>query len=123
MGRRMATIIRLLLAALVLNAIAQVGLAAMKYYRFEDSVHEALLFSPNATDEDISARIAEIADDQDVPVDATDITVKRERFRLQVEMSYEEGIALIPGVYTKLWTFTPSASAESLSAITVPKTK
>jgi hypothetical protein len=119
----MATIIKLLIAALLINAVAQAGLAAFKYYKFEDTVHEALLFSASATDAELSARIAEIAADQDVPVDATDITVKREKYGLSVEMSYDEGIALIPGVYTKVWTFTPSASAESLAAIPLPVKK
>jgi hypothetical protein len=119
----MATIIKLLIAALLINAVAQAGLAAFKYYKFEDTVHEALLFSPRASDEELSSRIAEIADEQDVPVDATGITVTRERYAIHVEMSYDENIAFIPGVYTKVWTFKPTASAESLAAITVPTKK
>ena len=52
----MTTIIKLVVALLFVYAVAQSGMAAYKYYTFEDSVREVLL-TPQITDADISARI------------------------------------------------------------------
>jgi len=57
----LTTIIKLLIAALVLNACAQAGMAYFKLYQFQDAMHEVLLFAPNASDADVTARVMDLA--------------------------------------------------------------
>jgi hypothetical protein len=106
----MTTIIKLLIAALVLNAAAQAGLAYFKLYRFQDAVHEALLFSPNASEPDVAARVAELAAEYDVPLDPADIAIRSERFERFVEAPYVDEVALVPLVYTRSWSFSAATS-------------
>lgn len=112
----MATIIKLGIALVLLVACAQAGMAAFKGYKFEDTVHEAMLFAPAATDAELVERIKEIAEEEDVPLDPANISVRRVRSDIIVEMTYTETVRLIPGVYSKPWTFTPSTSVRSLRA-------
>ena len=116
----MTTIFKLLVAALLLNAAAQAGLAAYKSFSFEDGVHEILLM-PQATDEDITARIQDLAEDQDVPLAAANIQITRTQNEVTATLSYDEGIKLVPGLYTKVWTFAPSTSARLLGGISAPQ--
>ena len=117
----MTTIIKLLVAALFLNAVAQAGLAAYKYYNFEDAVHEALVFAPSAADTDIVERIGGLADEQDVPLASANIQITRTQNEVKVQMSYVEDITLVPGIYTKAWTFSPSSSARVIAGISLPQ--
>jgi len=115
----MTTIIKLFVAAIFLYAVAQSGAAAYKYYNFEDTVHDVLL-TPQATDADIAARIMDVAEDQDIPLDAANIQVTRTQNEVKVNLSYDEDVNLVPGLYTKTWTFTPSTSARLLSGVSIP---
>lgn len=112
----MTTIIKLLIAALVLNAAAQVGMAYFKLYRFQDAVHEALLFAPNASESDIAARVAEIAVEHEVPLDPSNIEIRSERFERFVSAPYVGEVTLVPGVYTKAWQFAPATSVRVIPA-------
>lgn len=116
----MTTIIKLVVAALILNAVAHASMAAYKSYTFEDAVHEALLFAPSAPDADILERIGGLADEQEVPLETTKINITRTPNEVRVQMSYVENINLIPGIYTKAWTFNPSSSARILAGVSIP---
>ena len=45
----MSTFLKLAFTALVLNACVQAGRSAWTFYQFEDSVQQAVLFSPSQT--------------------------------------------------------------------------
>jgi hypothetical protein len=111
----MWTIIKLTLGVLVLVACFQAGRVALNNYQFEDAVSQAILFGSNVSDADIVRQVLEIADEYDVPLEASNVTVRRERRDLFVDMEYTEDVALIPGVYTKAWTFKPRATARVLN--------
>lgn len=116
----MTTIIKLFVAALILNAAAHASLAAFKSYTFEDAVHEALLFAPSAPDADIIERIGGLADEQEVPLESSKINITRTPNEVRVQMSYTEDINLVPGLYTKTWTFNPSSSARIIAGVSLP---
>jgi hypothetical protein len=106
----MTTIIKLLIAALVLNAAAQAGLAYFKLYQFQDAMHEVLLFAPNASDAELTDRVMDLAAEHGVPLDRGNIAFRTERFERAVEAPYVEEVTLVPGVYTKAWEFAPTTS-------------
>ena len=106
----MGTIIKLFIAAVIINAAAQIGLAEYKYYQFQDAIHEMMLFAPNARDADLVKQAMQVADEYDVPLEADNVTVNRVRTEIVLNMTYNEDVTLIPGIYTKNWTFNPSSS-------------
>jgi hypothetical protein len=109
----MGTIIKLFIAAIVINAAAQIGLTELKYYQFQDAVHEVMLFAANASDADIVKQVLGVAEEHDVNIDASDVTVSRPRGEIRVDVSYNEDVTLVPGLYTKNWTFNPSSAIKT----------
>jgi hypothetical protein len=110
----MKTIIKIVLAILVITALFNAGRAVMGNYQFEDAVHERLLFDPHASDEEIMNFVTKTADQYGVPLDPKDVDIRQVGQDVIVDMSYTEKIALIPGVYAHDWTFKPQASARIL---------
>jgi hypothetical protein len=119
----MTTIVKLFVAAVLLNALAQASLAAFKFYQFEDAVHEALIFAPSAADPDIVDSIKDIATEHKVPLDSSTIQVARTTGEVKVEAHYVDNVKLVPGVYTKPWTFNLEASARVIAGIAGPTSR
>ena len=117
----MGTFLKLIIALVILNGAIQAGRAALKNYQFEDAVHEAMLFSPNASDSEIAAQAAKLAAEYFVPITADDISVTHRGADIIFSAEYEESITLVPGLYKRTWTFTPTATVRSLRAIPVPR--
>lgn len=115
----MSTVIKLVVAALLLNACARVGLAALKQYQFQDAVQQALLFAPDASEADLTQRIVELAEEYRVPLDPADVAFRRERSELFVEAPYVEEVPLVPFVYSQAWTFTPATSVRHVPKPTI----
>jgi hypothetical protein len=111
----MKTIIKIVLAILVVTACFNAARAAMSNYQFEDAVHELLLFDPHASDQEIMNFVTKTADQYGVPLDPEDVNIHQVGQDVVVDMSYTESINLIPGVYAHDWTFKPQASARILT--------
>lgn len=110
----MKTVIKLLIAAVVLFACFNVGKALMDEYRFEDAVHDRLLFDSQMTDREIVDMVMRTAADFDVPIDASGVDITTRGPDVVVTMTYTTSIPIIPGIIEKEWTFTPSASTKIL---------
>ena len=117
----MGTILKLFVALVILNGAVQAGRAALKNYQFEDSVHEAILFSPNASDEEYVSQMAKLAAEQLIPITAADISVTHRGADIVFSTAYDESITLIPGFWTRTWHFAPTTSVRSLRVIPVPR--
>src|SRR5690349_4961689 len=101
----MKTIIKIVLAILVITALFNAGRAVMGNYQFEDAVHEQLLFDPHQSDAEIMKFLTKLADQYGVPLDPKDVNIKQVGQDVIIDMSYTENIALIPGVFSHDWTF------------------
>lgn len=110
----MKTIIKIIVAVVVLLACFNIGRALLAEYRFEDAVHDALLFDPRMNDAEITKMVLETASNYDITIDPGDIEVTQQGPDVKVDMSYTSTIVVIPGVLEKEWTFTPSASTRLL---------
>ncbi|MBY0496176.1 MAG: hypothetical protein K2Y23_18375 [Cyanobacteria bacterium] len=111
----MKTIIKIAIAILVVVAMFNGSRAAFNNYAFEDAVHEGLLFDPNATDTEIVTMTMKLAQEYDVPLEPSNIKINARGQDLIVNMSYTTDVVLVPGIFTKEWTFTPSTSTRMLS--------
>src|SRR5687767_13731819 len=102
----MKTIIKVLVAALVVNATARLGLSAWTPYQFRDSVQELVLFGAKQTPAEIKKEIMEEAAERDVPIADEDVTVDRQDLLTTAEATYVDEIELFPRyVYPMTWTF------------------
>lgn len=106
----MTTIIKLVLAAALLTAAFQGARATMSNYQFEDDVEQALLFAPNASDEEMVQKVLALADEYGLPVAAEDIAISERASDRIVDITYTTNVAFIPGLITQPIKFSPSAS-------------
>ena len=110
----MKTVIKIAISAVIILACFNVGSALMDEYRFEDRVHDALLFDARMTDAEITKMVLESAAEFEIPITANDIDIKMVGQDIRVDMSYTTDVPIIPGVFSYPWTFTPSASTRIL---------
>jgi hypothetical protein len=113
----MKTFIKIVVALLILTAAAQAGMAALTSYQFEDAVHEAMLFAPASTDEELAETIMSLASNQGIPLDADDISIRQVGSDLHVNLTYDTEVALIPGIYTPTFTFNRAATIRLMPGV------
>lgn len=111
----MKTIIKIVVALMFVSAAFNASRAAMFSYQFQDAVHEQLVFNPRATDDEIVDGIMKIANQMGVPIDEKNITIRPVGLDLNVDMSYTTTVVLVPGIYSREWTFTPNTSTRMLA--------
>lgn len=100
----MSTFFKLAITALVLNACVQAGRSAWTFYQFEDSVQQAALFSASQTAPQVKARILELAEEQEVPIDPAVVEVSYRGTQARITGEYTDHVSLIPGGYVYDWT-------------------
>ncbi len=101
----MKTIIKLVVAAILLTATVQAGRAAIKHYTFVDALQEAMLFSGSRTQDEITIRVLEIAGEYQIPLDPEALTVRRDPFLVVIDAPYTDTVDLLPGFYARTWDF------------------
>ena len=99
----MKTILKLIVVAILANALWHVGTAYAAFYKFKDSVTEAAS-QGESTEEELRQKIVELASTYDVPVRADDLTVVREVHHTSIHGSYKQGVAMFPG-FEYQWPF------------------
>jgi hypothetical protein len=103
-------IIKLVIVALLANAIWRIGSAYVSYYKFKDAVAEMALHSKGKTVEELKDRVLELAASHDEPIDADAITVRRDDPHTFIEGSYKKPVLLAPG-FEYAWPFTLNVDA------------
>ena len=117
----MKTILKLLLAAIVINAAARAGLAAKAYFQFKESAQQAVLFGAESTPDDIQQLILERADEFDIPIAPDDVTVSREGGRTWADASYRQMVEYVPNqTYPINWSFSVEAYSMVLGTPATP---
>lgn len=111
----MKTLVKIVIALVLVTASFNASRAALNNYQFEDAVREGILFDPRASNGEIYAMIAKLANEYDVPLAPEDIDVRDVGQEVQIKMSYTTNVVLVPGIYKRDWTFTPSASTRILT--------
>ena len=92
----MKTVIKLMIAAAVLNASARAGLAAWRYYQFKDASYHIALFSGNASEGDLYDRVLEKAAEYEVPITSEQIVVQRDGQRTLISAEYDQRVEFFP---------------------------
>ena len=106
----MKTLIKLIIAAVVVNAAYRGGSTYLKYYQFKDETQQMILFGQAEQVGDLAKQILGEAAKRDVPLDADDVMVTREGTRTLAEVSYTENVEIFPRYfYPVSFSFTAEA--------------
>ena len=92
----MKTVIKLLIAAAIVNATARVGMAAARYYQLKDQSQELVTFGGNIGAGELQNQILLKAEDLQLPLAAEDIVVTREGLRTWASAAYTDSVEVFP---------------------------
>jgi len=112
----MKTIIKILIALAIVNAVARVGIATAKYYQLKDACQELVTFGAQASPNEIENRVIQKAADLSVPLNPDDVNVSREGFRTTVAAAYTHQVEVFPN-YTYPIKFHFSVDALNMAGL------
>jgi len=115
----MKTLIKLIIAAVVVNAAYRGGSTYLKYYQFKDETQQMILFGQAEQVGDLAKQILGEAAKRDVPLDADDVMVTREGTRTLAEVSYTENVEIFPRYFYPV-SFSFNAEAYGVAGATGP---
>ena len=108
----MKTILKLLIAAVVINATVRAAGAAWSYYEFRDAAEQTVIFGYGATTGQIQGQIVRRGQELELPVESENVQVTRDGPRTIAEATYTQAIELFPRYrYPYTFTFTVDALA------------
>jgi hypothetical protein len=85
-------------------ATFNIGAAWLRYQQFKDAVRETALFAGDKTNEVLKARVMELAQRDNVPLEPEYVHIERLADRVTISASYVEVIKVLPG-YERQWQF------------------
>jgi len=106
----MKTVIKLIIAAVLVNAAYRGGSVFLKYYQFKDETQQMVLFGQAETVQALAGQILNEAVKREVPLDGDGVSVNREGMRTVAEVSYTERIEIFPRYFYPM-AFSFSAEA------------
>ena len=113
----MKTILKLLLAALVINGCIQGARSAWRHFQFTDAVEQEVRFGSSTTPSLLRQRLIQLAGENDITLAPDDVTVEKRRQETYVALTYTEGITLVPRLYTYQRNADVTLSVEPLHAL------
>jgi hypothetical protein len=104
------SVVKILIAIAIANALWRVSSSYISYYRFKDSVDDLAIHSGGRTDPQLRDRVVELAGMYDEPVDPEAIDIRRNEQHLVIAASYTKPVSLFPG-YEYQWPFRMNVDA------------
>jgi hypothetical protein len=106
-------ILKLIVVALVANAIWHLFGAFAPHYRLVDAVQSVAQFRGDLTDDALSDRVLQLASQYDVPISEDQVKVTHTEVHTTIDISYIRPIELAPRMFRQ-WPF--SAHIETVNA-------
>lgn len=110
----MRTLIKFIIAGLVIHATWRAGSAYWVYYKFRDNLQQVALFSAGKSDQEVHTQALKVASALKVPIEPQQIAVRREDARTFIDASYKTGIEVLPR-YRYPWEFKVNVDAWSIN--------
>jgi hypothetical protein len=102
----MKTVLKLVIAVALLNAVVRGADSAWNYYQLKDAAQRALLFGTQASSKQIHEQIMERATELQLPLRPENLTVSWRAGRRMAEASYTQSIEFFPRYrYPVLFSF------------------
>ena len=112
----MKTLIKLIVAALIVHATWRAGTVYYRYYQFKDGVQQTAQFSGTRKENELHNRVLELASELQVPLSPDRVSVRRQDNHTLIDATYDEPIELLPR-YFYPWQFRVNVDAFTI----VPK--
>ena len=108
----MKTVLKLLVAAVVINAAYRVGMDEYRFSQLKDSAHSMLVLGTHTELEQLKEMVLQKAADLRLPVAAEKVTLSREGVRTSISVSYNTEPEVFPGYkYPRAHSFTDEIAA------------
>ncbi len=108
----MKTVLKLVIAVALLNAVVRVGDSAWNYYQLKDTAERALLFGGQSSSQQLHQQIMESAMELELPLKPEDLRVRWRPGRRVADAQYTQQIELFPNyLYPVVFSFTVEAVA------------
>lgn len=114
----MKTILKILLAVLVINACVQGGRSAWRHLEFKDAVDQEARFGSSKTPSQLRDRLIQLGAEHGVTLAPEDVTVEKRGVQTYVALTYREGIPVVPAVYVYQRSFAFTLLVEPLHMLT-----
>jgi hypothetical protein len=92
----MKTLIKLVIAALVLHATWRAGTVYLRHYEFKDEVTQIAQFGVNVPNNVLHNHVVDAAKRLEIPLDPDAITVQRRQAHILIDANYTEQVELLP---------------------------
>src|SRR5512138_482314 len=102
-------VLELLVVAIVGYAGWHAGVAYFNYYQFRDEITQLALFAGNSTEDQLRARVLDLARQYEIPLEDAAITVHTDPEVTQITAPYTARVNLLPN-YVYEWKLEPKAS-------------
>ena len=102
------SIVKIIIAVLIANAIWRIASAYISYYKFEDAVQEYSVRTAGKSDNEVRSRVAELASQYEEPIDADAISIRREERHTYIDLNYTKPVTVVPG-FDYQWPFSVKA--------------
>jgi hypothetical protein len=90
------TILKLLVAAAVLNAAVHGGMAAWGYFQLKDAAQQTVVFGVNLSTQEIANAIVRRAEELAIPLHPDAVEVTRDGPRTVARASYTQRVQVVP---------------------------
>ena len=100
----MKTLIKLIIAALVVHATWRTGAVYFRYYQLKDGLQQIAQFSGTRSDSELHNRVMGLGNDLQVPLDPERVMVRRQDNHTLIDATYDESIEVLPR-YFYPWQF------------------
>ena len=104
------TIIKLLVAAVILNAAWRVGSTFLTYYRFEDRLQEIAQFGGSRPVAEVREQAVKVSKELNVPIEPEAIIVRKTDREIFIDASYIDQLQVFPSYYYP-WEFNLTVKA------------
>jgi hypothetical protein len=102
--RLIKRLIKLAILLALVHAAYRAVPAYMRYVQFRDEVTEVARFSGGRTEKEVRARLAEMIERHQVPLDPSEVPIEPGRNSTAIDASYEQPVELLPKYFYK-WKF------------------
>ncbi len=92
----MKTIVKLVIAALVVHACWRATAAYWRFYQLQDGMQAVAVGSNNKSDAEVQSRVVALAQEQGIALEPERVIVTRDAYRTKIDASYQDRIEFIP---------------------------
>ncbi len=89
-------LIKLLIAAAIINAAARGALVAWNYYQFKDAAQQAAVFGAKTPTGTLHAQVMKKAEEFEIPIAPEQVVVTRDGARTAIQASYVQPVEVFP---------------------------